>query len=67
MTQEEQNIRTEQNIKVGDKVQLPGHFSEECWKTGIVSNIYEGYAWVRYGFPIYGISGAIDISELEGV
>ena len=56
-----------QNIKVGDKVQLPGHFSDDSWKIGTVIDIYKGNAWIRYGFPIYGISGAIDISELERV
>ena len=59
-TQEE-----EQNIKVGDRVRILNNATEECWKTGTVTDIYKGYAWVRYGFPIYGISGAINILELE--
>ena len=56
---------TQQNIKVGDKIRILNNATEECWKTGIVEDIHEEYAWVKYGYPIYGMGGAIELSQLE--
>ena len=58
MAQEENT----QNIKVGDRVRILNDAIEECWKVGIVAHTYEEYVWVKYGYPIYGMSGHIHIS-----
>ena len=60
MTQEQNT----QNIKVGDRVRILGNATEECWKVGTVAHTYEEYVWVKYGYPIFGMSDHIHISEV---
>ena len=59
-----QQQNTQQNIRIGDRVRILNNAIEECWKVGTVAHTYEEYVWVKYGYPIYGMSGHIHISEV---